>query len=485
MSDWKEKLKKLKQVKHAGASKEPEEAPPATMPAEPRVQRPQRRDLCIGLDFGTSSTKAVVRLLPSGPAYAVPLGDRTGARDPYLAPTRLWIGPNGELSLTGNGAGHWAEELKVRLMEEPWQSAQATPALSIEARPVDLAAAYLALTLRDLFAWCRKKLLPALGSVELRWSMNVGIPVRDYDAEEIKRAFLTAARAGWHLAREEGSVSIERAAHVVDAADNDAFVPKDIERDMIEVVPEVAAGVASYARSPQRRAGAHLFIDVGATTLDSSMFLLVDSAEGLKYVFLSAEVDSALGALRLHRHRANELGRLALARFVASDPLAPIPQTARDCLPSEAELSQIDAAFEERCVLKLGSVVYRGKQKAPVEVSVHDGEPNGAINVMASGGGAFLPLYQDVIRKAGANAAPGGRQGLRVRPFHVEPIPQASDLQATGLSLERWQRLAIAHGLSYRYEDIGEFVPPSAVSDAPPRRRRDDEDSSYVSKDQV
>lgn len=482
MSDWKEKLGKLKLglSKGGGASKKPEEAQPSSMRAA-EVRRAQLRDFCIGLDFGTSATKAVVRLLPGGPAYAVPLGDRTGARCAYLAMTRLWIGPKGAMSLNDNGEGRWADDLKVRLMEEPFRAIQAQ-GLSDDARPVDLAAAYLALTLRRVFSWFEAKLRPGLGPVGVRWSMNLGIPVQNYDSEDVKSAFLAAARAAWRLARQSGAVDIGCAARVVEQAANDADTPAEEE---IHVVPEVAAGVASYARSRLRRAGAHLFIDIGATTLDSSMFLLAEADDGLKYVFLSADVNSALGALRLHRHRADELRQLALACVDTSDPLAPIPQRARNCIPDDTQLSYIDETFTKKCVVNLGGVIYRAKLKAPNEISVRDDGPSEPINVMISGGGAFHRLYQEVIRRAGANAASGGGQGLRVRPFRVVTIPKVADLHPTDLSPEIWQRLAIAYGLSYRYDDIGEYVPPSAVPDFPRRQNAQGKRGPYIGKEQV
>jgi hypothetical protein len=485
VSDWKERLRQLK-LGLRDSLRKSEKASAVAAREEQRHRPRQWRDLCVGLDFGTSSTKAVVRLLPTGPAYAVPLGGPTGSGVSYLAPTCLWVAPSGELSLRRSDGARRVEELKVRLMTEPWENAPPSPGLSAATRPVDLAAAYLGLALRDVLAWFGRDLRPALGPVEARWSMNVGIPVRDYDEDRVKNAFLMAARAGWRLARLPGPVSIGRTVEAVRAAQNDALSPGGVDENIIEVVPEVAAGVASYARSTQRRPGAHLFVDVGATTLDSSMFLLAEPESGLKYVFLSADVDPKLGVLQLHHYRAEELRRLVLARVDAADPLAPVPGKARDCLPKEAELSRIDEEFERECEIKLGRVVYRAKQKAPNDISEPDDRPGEAINVMVGGGGMFHSLYQEAIRKAGENAAPGGKLGLRVRRFDVVKIPRDSNLRPRDLPEEVWCRLAIAYGLSYRYEDIGEYVPPSAVPEPPRPHARDDAAASgYIGKEQV
>jgi hypothetical protein len=269
----------------------------------------------------------------------------------------------------------------------------------------------------------------------------------------------------------------------VDAAREESFKPRGIDRAMVAVIPEVAAGVTTYARSPQRRMGAHLFVDVGATTLDTSMFLLNQSPDGLRYSFLSADVDSDLGAMRLHRFRANQLGKLALARFAAADPLKPIPVTAQDCVPPAQAIEAIDRNFMELCARKLGKVIFTAKLKDSA-INVPDEGPAEPIQVLLSGGGIRLPLYQGVVRESGRRAAPGGGLGLRVRPFQEAPIPRPNDLRAPNLSDEDWQRLGIAYGLSFGAEDIGEFVPPSAIPVMPPLPRRDG-GGPFVSKDQI
>lgn len=488
MGDWRKQLSDVKKViqgKQPEKQSTPRQAVTAGSEADPGDPKPPlQRDLCIGLDFGTSSTKSVIRLLPSGPAYVVKFSRAGEEAEPYLMPTRLWVTNDGTLALQENGNGGWVQELKITLMERPWERRSVFPEAKVETRPVDLAAGYIALVLRSLHQWCKEQVLPALGAVTPRWSLNLGIPARDLDANEIREAFGIAAKAGWHMAVSGDQIDIARMEQAVDQARAPAFVPRGMgAADMIQVVPEVAAGVTTYARSPAKRAGPHLFVDVGATTLDSSMFLL-DDHDGLKYVFLAADVDSSLGALRLHKHRAHELGRLALERFSAANPLKPIPPTARDCLPEEKELEQIDSLFTDKCAIKLGSVIYNAKMKDPMGISVDDSAPSACVRVMLSGGGVGLPLYQEAVRLSGARAAPGGGLGLLVRPFSIEPIPKPTDFQSHVLPQGAWERLAVAYGLSYRYEDIGDFVPPSAVPrmGAVPVSPLAD---SYVSKDQI
>ena len=493
MGDWKDKLKELRNAL-AGEKKNtpgllrlPEHSAGKSRALEPKapMQSPTlpKRYVCLGLDFGTSSTKAVARLLPTGPAYAISFEGIGSAGQPYLAPTRLAVMSDGSFLLTAPKGADWVEDLKVKMMEAPWQATPVFHGAAVSARPVDLAAGYVALVLQKALVWCDASIRPVLGQAEIVWSVNLGIPARDFDATSIKDAFLTVVLAGWHLASEKSKIDLTAAAKAVDLAREGNFSPRGIDRSMVSVIPEVAAGVTTYARSPQRRMGAHLFVDVGATTLDASMFLLNESQDGLRYAFLSADVDSQLGALRLHRYRADQLGLLALARFTASDPLNPIPLTAQDCVPPAAEIDTVDEKFCFNCVKKLGKVVWTAKMK-DFAISVPHNGPAEPIQVLLSGGGIRLPLYQYAIWETGRRVAPGGGMGLLVRPFQEAPIPRPSDLRAPDLSDDDWQRLGIAYGLSFSSEDIGEFIPPSAIGLMPPRPRRD-EDDRFVSKDQM
>ncbi len=487
--DWREKLKQLKRD-IVGPDMKPVSSIASALADNAQKPKSERVYFGLGLDFGTSSTKAVVKMQTVDRAYVVPFRGTASAEQPYLAPTRLRVTEQGGVELGDTGIGGWVEELKVRLMEEPWAHAPAWPGASISARPAGLATAYVALIVRSVLGWFDMHVKPTLGTADIQWALNLGIPARDFDATEIKEAFHAVARAGWHLAVGGGAVTLDRAERAVDAARGNSFSPKGIQKEAINVVPEVAAGVTAYVRSPQHQLGAHVFVDIGATTLDTSLFLLGQGEEGFKYVFLAADVDISLGALRLHRHRATQLGQLAFAKFNASNPLKPIPESVQDCVPNSAEMHQIDASFIDRCLVSIGSVIVRAKRKAPQDLSVVDSGllqsqvDSGAIRVLRSGGGMHLALYQGVIDEVGVRVAPGGKLGLRVKPLRMTELLTPPGLDAPELQDGDWSRLAIAYGLSFPIDDIGIFVPPSEVSEPEPPRRKD-HGEGFISKDQV
>ena len=57
-------------------------------------------DVVIGLDFGTSCTKVVLRTpyLYGNRAFAVPFKNLTPSRNPYLLPSKIWFGSKWRIS---------------------------------------------------------------------------------------------------------------------------------------------------------------------------------------------------------------------------------------------------------------------------------------------------------------------------------------------------------------------------------------------------
>src|SRR5690349_15301096 len=126
MGDWRDKLREIKRSL-VGGRQDPAVTSSRSNPRLPDADRLTEkrpaglRYLCLGVDFGTSSTKAVAQLLPMGPAFAIPFEGIAGTEQPYLAPTRLAVTAGGALTLSLQSGSGWVEDLKVRLMEAPWQ----------------------------------------------------------------------------------------------------------------------------------------------------------------------------------------------------------------------------------------------------------------------------------------------------------------------------------------------------------------------------
>jgi hypothetical protein len=90
----------------------------------------------------------------------------------------------------------------------------------------------------------------------------LGIPSKNYDEKETRSAFLTAARIGWWLSVRCNQITLDEASIVLKEASKPG-VNSGFHLDLIQVVPEVAAEVAGYARSPLRELGLHMILDIG------------------------------------------------------------------------------------------------------------------------------------------------------------------------------------------------------------------------------
>jgi hypothetical protein len=431
-----------------------------------------KRYIGIGFDLGTSSTKVVIALRIPRSADAIPFDGLAPKDFPYLLPSKVWLSRTGHFALTQLGEGEWLRETKVALMQDPWRPLSSK--LYLSPRPVDAVAAFIGLVLRYSKKWFINEKAEILGSSELMWDFNVGLPARNFDEKGIRDAFKFASIAGWELAQ-GGEINLEFTKQAVDRAQS-GLMPHGTHIDSIHVIPEVAAEVTGYARSDQRRFGPHLLVDIGATTLDSCLFLLTDSDDQNRYAMLAADVRSDLGAFELHRYRVDELSLYAKSKLSAADEMQLIPEKISDYVPVASDLTKTDSSFQDKCTIAAGKTIFGAKRKDPNGLTNLDMnglrrpmdnalQPN--IRVFVCGGGARMNLYRQAVDEACRRAEPGGRQGLSMIPFVNVPggLPFPNDLSAPKIPAQDYDRLAVAYGLSYSVDDIGIFIPPSDIEE--------------------
>ncbi|MGQ4808528.1 hypothetical protein NKDENANG_01911 [Candidatus Entotheonellaceae bacterium PAL068K] len=433
------------------------------------------RELTIGLDFGTSCTKVVLRDPALRTADAVPFEGLAYPQNPYLLPTKIYIDREGCVSLQPPTAeGQVDADLKLDLMR----------ADSSDVAPSANAAVYLGLVLREVKRWFAEAKGPIYQNMKLIWWLNIGLPSRSYDNPDLCQVFRTVALAAWQLACYSGAITQERACQAVLQARQriNAQLPveeDDIHPDRVCELPEIIAEVAGYARSPRRREGMYLIVDVGASTLDISTFILWQSEGEDTYAILTAEVEE-LGVLKLHQWRLDEVARLSKEwrdkLSGAGDGVTPIPEL-KDYIfnPQQVELAEVDKIFQKNCAVLIRLVVHATKHRRnPLAPAWERGLP-----VFISGGGAQMPLYREVLELAEE------RLNIMWAGFQEMEPEQPGDLEAPGLEDRDYHRLAVAYGLSFSSLDIGEITPPGAIPDISRDLVVLDVSRRYVSKDMV
>ena len=276
----------------------PEDAPPTAT----------RGKINIGLDFGTSTTKACVR-----PALGLDPNVRTypiawaGCGNAYLCPSlvsardgRLYFGPEASVSPRHHTFRHLkvclACQAEAKVGEDAIACTQRQGRLGT-ARPCnqrfliddarvsaeDLCTLYLAWAVGEVTRSMPAGLMS--GGTLPAINCSFGVPVDQLDARSpLRSVFERVVRNAWRLkACVTQGVPLESAVGWVRALGTQR-APRTPSADAAVVTcPETLAAALSYVTAPNVKRGMYALMDVGAWTTDISVFRLSDvsmSAEG-------------------------------------------------------------------------------------------------------------------------------------------------------------------------------------------------------------
>ena len=402
----------------------------------------------VGLDFGTSSTKVIVRLPfePGEPTIAIPAPApcRSGD-DPFLWQTVLWVQGDGTFLPWPEPGADVLSALKQGLIQGRGETAIPTSG-ALEITRTDAGVAYLTFVIRYVKGWLRVNRPDYFRGRRPVWFVNVGMPTASYDDLQISKPYRRIAAAALQLAKVDSPVTLEAVKlflddlHVVEAADSDDAA----EALGVAVFPEAAAEMTGFVKSARNAPGLYLLVDVGAMTLDVCMFRLNQHASQTnRYAFMAAQV--------------RPLGVDSFHWFLAE--------------------GKTESGFIEQCQRTLNSVVWHTKRYR--DPNAENWKPGNDVPVFLAGGGAANRLHQDVVEFVGTWLKRDlHNDGIRRLDL---PVPAAIDLPE---ALAEFGRMAVAWGLSYPPTEIGHIYPMSAIDDIGPPEVVDSSDR-FVSKDQV
>ena len=256
----------------------------------------------IGLDFGTSGTKIVVRLLDKGrPASAIDFGTDQAGFSRFSFPSTIAL--DGSRFVFGSEAekhqhGPVFRSLKRTLISTDGDVRHPRPAEppprphDLSAHPHFLVAVYLGEVLRRV-----RKLAAQEYDPDSKFLYNLDIPVSQLDGSAVQRGFQTALDAAVDFAETNGlqltdyPVLWERWLEVLDR-ETTGRPDRTVKR--WELVPESSAIVkgAEAALAPilpdSRRYTA--IVDIGAGTTDMGWLRWVTREEGDHVYFYSAKI---------------------------------------------------------------------------------------------------------------------------------------------------------------------------------------------------
>ena len=465
-------------------------AKPASIETWPRSGREihlsnntDEKHLYLGLDFGTSSLKAVISDRDRQLTYAVPFRDIQGVAR-YLLPCRVYRGTTaaGAESYNLDGHGVAFQDLKLALLSAP-DSHEAQ--LNV--------VGFLALALRLIRGW----LLSTHGATysgEIIWDMAVGLPFANLENEKVVSLYKTLSTAAWIASTKEQLTpaivqqAIKRAEELTAGAPVDSGA-EDVEDIAVDVHPEIAAQIHGFVSSgayDPNASNIYLLVDVGAGTLDASVFRVKREAGQSKdsFAFFTTSVEPH-GVMNLHRQRTGALQRALadqlpdradLLQGVKSisqltDAEEALPEQIADYfrgVDAQFQGETIDRQFYKRVKHQVAQETY-----AKVEADKLLGQQQmRGMDMFICGGGSRSGFYQQL--NADMQSSPGC-SWFGVTP---KPLQRPRGLQAPGLPRSDYHRLSVAYGLSRL--KLGEVVAQVPALDV--EYRRIDFSDRYIDK---
>ncbi len=391
----------------------------------PRNAKPVQ--VIIGLDFGTAFTK--VTISGKGQRYGVPLNENKQGIDKYLLPTRIYEDSTGQFAVARTDNRFLPHvNLKMRILDNNLDS---DTRIGITT--------YIAWVLQKSRTWLMTEKQPVFGLVPLKWEVNVGLPTEKYNDKKLRKIYKELVGDAWtisttqYLTGESGKKpnNVEFALHP----------------DRIEAFPEFVAQIQGYISSPQRKPGIHALVDVGACTIDTTVFIVHQNEEGDIFPILAKSV-KRLGTTYLATHRCRKLGQSDNWKPSPQDkPLSSDEFIKKFGVTSE-KLIDVDKKFKKKVMKQINSCfAYTKERMAPLEEEWETGIP-----LLMCGGGARVEFYGEITRILTAQG-----HGYHLHNYQLPPL---DNLDAPGILDKDLDRLSVAHGLSFDAFEIGKITNP-------------------------
>lgn len=218
----------------------------------------------VGLDFGTSTTKAVLRHPYRRIAFAVPV-PRDLATDglAHLWPTAVFLDrTSGDFSLCPAEGRTVLTGFKAALIECQGQRICNGSGVTM----MEAATAFLALYIAQAFgALAEQHPHTAIAGLHL------AVPVAALTDTQGRDAFGRVVRTALRLLADAGALTLDHVRVALMMDDEPALVP--------ELHTELTGAIAGYCSQSRRYAGAHMIVDCGSATLDIAGFQLADGRQ--------------------------------------------------------------------------------------------------------------------------------------------------------------------------------------------------------------
>lgn len=424
------------------------------------------RELVMGLDFGTSSTKVVLADQSLNTGYAVPLVEAVGV-NAYLLPSAMIETDDGFYVLSGQGHRH--ADLKLAMLEN---MADGTACARV--------CAFLALVIRSARAWLYETKSDQYSRADILWTLALGQPANPDNSDRCQAHFEKLAKVAWVLASETGPIRVEVAQRTWRHREELDLGDELEVRAMAELSAQIH-GFVSSSLFDARQPNIYLMVDVGAGTVDASLFRVRKDAGGVVSFSLFTHSVELLGAANFNRYRVgwwqSHLGSAA-HKLSSQDA-----RRSRLVLEVKDSLERLKLPTEYRgrypdvysSYVKGVNVQYQGGERSP--------DATYFIKVLQQVSGQVLYgawkqslLSQDAVKNMPFFLCGGGARHSFYAKLkeEVQKTPNCSwlsakprelalptNIVAPGLVVGDYDRLSVAYGLSQL--NLGEYERVSAL----------------------
>jgi len=376
----------------------------------------------MGVDFGTSSIKIVVRwpFVTGKPAFAtsVPVEMRSGSL-PHLWQTVVWLDADDRLTIYPKPKAKPLDGFKANLIKGDGNGRYPS-GVTFEEAAIACLALHIAHAAGEASAPGAEHKLDGFSGIHL------AVPVATADDAKLMEQFEAIACRAVMLAGSANKLSLAMIRKVLATE-----IPADVI-DNVRVYPELAAVVAGYSGTKERHMGPNVVIDCGAATLDIATFILRPGTGQAAFSIFEAEV-AILGA---------EAWRWAKAQRVTQDDF-------------------LVACHDLQRTVFLPTQHHR----APREFGTNPATNTKDVQLIAVGGGMNAKLYRTFTNPLATHY---GRQELRLSAPEKLKCIEGTD----------YSRLLLADGLARQPFDIPEFRKPSEIDDV--HKKQIDYSGNYI-----
>jgi hypothetical protein len=419
-----------------------------------------RREIYIGLDFGTAYTKAAVQFLDN--IYPVDWNGVANLQGQYLLPTEYSEAPNLECFL-GQHPDSSPQHLHANLK-------RAFITNSVSENSIAKASVFLALVLQYVRAWIYHHHAAKLGFAPIGWYLNIGIPSDVLDKDKHAHHYTRLAEIAWVLSLiPQAEVTFDRASELLSKPIN-----RNADLREIAPIPELVAQLAGYSKSASKQRGLHALVDIGGGTVDMVTFNVHEANGDDVFPFFVANV-KALGSYALLAYRFQELSTQGSDFGSDVQNILTAENFSRFSGATLRSVQEVDKKFFRNFQIEFESML-RTTHKRRYPSSPHWVT---GIRTFISGGGALIPGYPEAIETSNRP------QKCPLFTMDLPPHPKVVNIEQHRAN---YSRISVACGLTFDSDSLGTIRPASEVDDATPListvnglpvRERPDRDELY------